>query len=128
MAQAEGRPMTRTKVLSIESEIRVAYGAPSYDRRLTDRILAAFNHAYATGERGVAAVLRRALKDATGAGKDCPGARRATDPLHQADLWVAFVDARETYRRKSEATVPDRPAVETARDAMIEAYKRWSFS
>jgi hypothetical protein len=119
--------MTQIKVLPIESEIKVEFGLPPYDRRLTDKILAAFNHAYASGERGVAAVLRRALKEAIRAAEGRPGAPRTPDPLHQADLWVAFVDARESYRRTSEAEVPDREAVELARDAMIEAYKRWSF-
>ncbi len=53
--------------LAPHSEIVVSTGSPKHDRRLSDRILAAFGHAYAEGAFGVAAVLRRALEEAEGA-------------------------------------------------------------
>ena len=36
-------------------------GMPRYNRRLSDKVLAAFNHAYAVGEIEVAASLREIL-------------------------------------------------------------------
>ena len=38
-------------------------GAPDHDRRLSDKILAAFNHAYSVGETAIAEQLRVLLLD-----------------------------------------------------------------
>ena len=42
-------------------DIVSATGAPRYNRRLSDKILAAFNHAYAVGEIEIASRLREVL-------------------------------------------------------------------
>ncbi len=104
--------------LAPHSEIVVSTGSPKHDRHLSDRILAAFGHAYAEGALGVAAVLRRALEEAEGAPHGA---------LVQADLWVAFVDSRDAFRRASAAQTPDPEALEWARAEMMDAYKRWSY-
>ena len=117
--------------LPLESNIVVSTGTPKHDWRLSDKILAAFGHAYAEGALGVAAVLRRALEEAQGPLHGAPAERRAHSgyvrALVQADLWVAFVDSRDAFRRASAAQVPDPEALEQARAEMMEAYKRWSY-
>ena len=65
------------------------------NRRLTDKILTAFTFAYAAGERAVAETLRQALAQAV---KGQPAElcqRRRESALRRADLWVAFVEARD---------------------------------
>jgi hypothetical protein len=114
--------------LAPHSEIVVSTGTPKHDRRLSDKILAAFGHAYAEGALGVAAVLRRALEEAERPLHGAPAERRAGDALVQADLWVAFVDSRDAFRRASAAQAPDSEALEQARAEMMEAYKAWSYA
>ncbi len=113
--------------LPVDSEIVVSIGTPKYDRRLSDKILAAFSHATAEGAPAVAAVLRRALEEAE---RDLEGAgpqRRLGGALVQADLWVEFVEARDNFRRAFDAAAPDPKELERARAEMMEAYKRWSY-
>ena len=120
--------MPNFAALPVDSEIVVSIGTPKYDRRLSDKILAAFSHATAEGAPAVAAVLRRALEEAE---RDLEGAgqgRRRGGALVQADLWVAFVEARDHFRRASEAAAPDPQEFECARAEMLDAYKRWSYS
>lgn len=99
-------------------------------RRLSDKILAAFNHAYAVGETEVAGKLRAAL---VAAAAPHPGRvrrggeqRAAADPLIQAERWIVFVDTRNRYRQLSEALPVDAEAVAEALAAMKSAYKAWS--
>ncbi len=119
--------MRSLHALAPHSEIVVSTGAPKHDRRLSDKILAAFGHAYAEGALSVAAVLRRALEEAEGIRQGAPAERRTGGALVQADLWVAFVDSRDAFRRASEARAPDPEALDQARAEMMDAYKRWSY-
>ncbi len=114
--------------LPLESDIVVAAGSPKHDRRLSDKILAAFSHATAEGAPAVAALLRRALEEAE---RDLEGAgprRRLGGALVQADLWVEFVEARDSFRRAFDAAAPDPQELERSRAEMMDAYKRWSYS
>ena len=113
--------------LAPHSEIVVSTGTPKHDRRLSDKILAAFGHAYAEGALGVAAALRRALEEAEGALHRAPAERCTGGALDQADLWVAYVDSRDAFRRASAAQTPDPEALEQAGAEMMDAYKRWSY-
>ena len=114
--------------LPVDSEIIVSIGTPKHDRRLSDKILAAFSHATAEGAPAVAAVLRRALEEAE-RGLDGPGfQRRLGGALVQADLWVEFVEARDHFRRAFDAAAPDPQELECSRAEMMDAYKRWSYS
>jgi len=56
--------MPHLDALPIHSEINVLIGAPKHDRRLSDKILAAFSHATAEGAPAGAALLHRALEEA----------------------------------------------------------------
>ena len=106
-------------------------GRAEHKRRLSDKILAAFNHAYAVGEIEVADKLRGALAANVGTQADANqvngGNRRAGyDPLGQADLWVAFVEARNGYKKACEMAGADASAIASALETMKEAYCRWS--
>ena len=95
-------------------------------RRLSDKILSAFSHAYAVGEVDIARQLRAALA-ANEATYSVPREQRqGYNPLGQADLWVAFVEARNDFKRVRESAAGDADAVAVALDAMKDAYRRWS--
>jgi hypothetical protein len=95
-------------------------------RRLSDKILAAFNHAYAVGETATAQKLRAVLMEHE-AEKSVPGDRRGHyDPVNQADLWVAFVESRDRYNTISANKRAGRPRVEKALAEMKNAYQDWS--
>ncbi len=114
--------------LPVDSEIVVSIGTPKHDRRLSDKILAAFSHATAEGATAVASVLRRALEEAERDPCHAAAERRAGGALAQADLWVEFVEARDDFRAAFEAEAPDPKELERTRAEMIDAYKRWSYS
>jgi hypothetical protein len=106
------------------SEFFIDAGVPRHNRRLTDKVLAAFNHAYAAGEMDLARALWDCLVTAEKLGH--PYARRTPNQtLDLAAEWVAFVDARDRYRDVSRAS-KGRP--EDASDAfrtMRDAYQTW---
>ncbi len=124
MSQYQG-PLV-LNALPVDSEIVVSIGTPKHDRRLSDKILAAFSHAYGEGALAVAALLRRALEEAERESDGALPERRAGDALTQAELWVEFVEARDAFRRVFEAEAPGPGTLEDARAEMLEAYKAWS--
>jgi len=102
-------------------------GIPRYNRRLSDKILAAFNHAYAVGEIEIASRLREVLARLDKNQAEGEGQRRdGTIALCQADLWIEFVEARNDYRTVCDKPGADSGIVETSLDAMKDAYQRWS--
>ena len=103
-------------------------GEPEYNRRLADKILAAFNHAYAVGAVDVAESLRRILEEVESLNRRDRRKRRNADTLDQAALWMAFVEARNRYKQATGDG--ETTADETARalGEMKEAYKRWSYA
>ena len=95
-------------------------------RRLSDKILAAFNHAYSVGELDIANQLKAALvanEEMAGAYKEM---RKFYDPLGEAELWITFVNTRNSYRTACEGDTKDPNAVAEALDSMKEAYRLWS--
>lgn len=104
------------------------HGVPEYSRRLTDKILAAFNHAYSLGETEIAAALREALAAAERrVPKGLRSERRGATALEQADLWAAFVDARDDYNRLCDGSPFDAEAAKSAYAAMERAFRAWSY-
>jgi hypothetical protein len=97
-------------------------------RRLSDKILAAFNHAYAVGEVDVAKTLKGALRQNEKRPSPYKELRRSYDPLGEAELWVAFVEARNAYRAACDGPNKDAAAVAQSLEAMKEAYRIWSAS
>lgn len=111
----------------IVSDAISSMGEGLYSRRLTDKILSAFNQAYATGEFAVADILRQAMDEAIGRSEEVGGGRKTHPAVTQANLWVEFVNARNAYKS---ATDPLSGAssvmVDSAMDRMKDAYRNWS--
>ena len=97
-------------------------GEPPYDRRLTDKILAAFNHALALGYPEIAERLYVALEKAENEGVKKYGERRGITVLDLAGLWRAFIGARDSYQRAltDPAATPERRA-----EALAKMRERW---
>jgi hypothetical protein len=93
-------------------------GEASYGRRLSDKILAAFNHAYAQGRRDIADQLLQSLNLC----RDLEGADRVSGALEQARLWMFYVKARDGFLAKEEA---GDATADDARQAMLEAHLAW---
>ncbi len=102
--------------------------APRHEitRRLSDKILTAFNHAYAIGENEIADKLRAVLAVNEKSSRVEQEQRGNFDPLGQADLWVEFVEARNLYKKVSDDRGPPPDTAEQALEAMKDAYRRWS--
>ena len=115
-------------VQQVAGEMFADEGEHEYDatRRLSDKILSAFNHAYGAGRREIAQRLRQVLADHEAAFGDGAEKRGSYDPLGQADLWVRFIEARDRYKQVCDSRRSDRAAADEALEAMKEAYRRWS--
>jgi hypothetical protein len=123
---AEGTPISAAELFSDDaSEFFIDAGMPRYNRRLTDKILAAFNHAYAMGEMDLARSLWECLVAAEKLGQQHQR-RRPNQALDLAAEWVAFVDARDRYRDVSRTHAPDPAAASEAFRSMRDAYQSWS--
>jgi hypothetical protein len=117
--------MPNESVLS-SAELAVDAGVPEYNRRLTDKILEAFTHAYSIGETDIAKRLRAILVEVEEQGRRRYPGRRANEAVEQAEAWVSFVEARDDYRRLSQSSKADPSRVSAALEQMKEAYKHWS--
>lgn len=109
---------------TIAAQTESADGSLPYDRRLSDKVLAAFNHAYASGARKVAARLRTVLADVERVER-ASYERRRSSALAQADNWVAFVEARERYNALVACDDASDQEREAALEAMKDAYRDW---
>ena len=94
-------------------------------RRLSDKILAAFNHAYSVGELEIAKQLKAALVNNEKQDNSHKEMRKYYDPLAEAELWIVFVNSRNKYRTACEKQ-NDPNAVSEALEAMTDAYRLWS--
>ena len=110
------------------SELFLDVGLPEYNRRLTDKVLAAFNHAYSVGETDIAEQLRVILLETEQKGRQQFPERRDNQAADQADLWVRFVEMRDLYRHVAQDANASSADVSGALDQMKEAYKHWSMS
>ena len=114
------------------------FGKPHFDRRLSDKILSACNHAYAADEVELANKLRVLLEEAESreiSHCERPGAsvldmpiRRNSSAVRQARLWTQFVDARQGYISLSIRVKSSPEQVEAAYDGMRTSYARWTVS
>jgi hypothetical protein len=100
-------------------------GKPQYDRRLSDKILAAFNHAYATGAHKVAERLRNVLVDVECVERQ-RNDRRSASAVSQADLWVSFIRARNGYNELLGQGDAPPEKVASALETMKDAYRVWA--
>lgn len=117
--------MATAKIEGLEPDYNSVSGTPEITRRLSDKVLAAFNHAYAIGETDVAGKLRSVLK-VTESRRPHGDKRITYNAIDHADLWIGFVDARNRYRALTEKKSAKRDEVDAALDAMKDAYRAWS--
>ncbi len=121
----EGTPINASQLFSDDaSEFFIDAGVPRYNRRLTDKILAAFNHAYAMGEMDLARSLWECLVAAEKLGQQYHR-RRPNQALDLAAEWVAFVDARDRYREVSRTPQAAGEDPSDAFRTMRDAYQSW---
>lgn len=102
-------------------------GKLEYDQRLSDKILAAFNHAYASGAHKVAGRLRNVLADVESNERGSHD-RRSAGAVSQADLWIGFIEARNDYNALVGSIDAQPEKVEVALETMKEAYRVWADS
>ena len=103
-----------------------ATGEGPYSRRLVDKILAALNQAYGTGEFMVAQILREALEKAVENAEAVGGDRQPHPALVQAELWRSFVGARNAYRSACDPLSEATPAeLAAACRRMTDAWHAW---
>jgi len=100
-------------------------GILAITRRLSDKVLAAFNHAYATGEVDVASKLRAVLQ-VTEAKRPKSDKRGGYDATAHADLWVGSVEERNSYKAFCEKTGAKASDLRSAQEKMKNAYRAWS--
>ena len=113
----------------VDGQLVANCGETPYSRRLADKLLAAFNFAYAVGETDIADALRTLLKQLDVADHTVgENRRRHPSNVEQADLWAAFVEARNTYRATSAANGHDKANCEAALADMREAYRAWTLA
>lgn len=98
------------------------HGLTSYNRRLGDKILNAFNQATAVGRLDVAEQLERALRLCV----DEEQEMRNAVMLEKAGCWRRFVAARDAYKGAVERFSERSPEAETALAEMRLAYQEWS--
>jgi len=97
-------------------------GTLAITHRLSDKVLAAFNHAYATGEVEVAKQLRAILQvtESKRPGRD---KRTGYDAVVNVDLWMSFVKSRDTYKALCEKKGTSASDLATAQDTIKSAYR-----
>lgn len=94
-------------------------------RRLSDKILVAFNHAYASGEAEVAKKLKSVLRTSVNT-SPFREMRKNYDPMGTADLWEKFVDIRDEYRNVRKMTGDAGDRINELAEEMKQAYLQWS--
>ena len=117
--------MATVRIEGLGPDYESITGTLEITRRLSDKVLAAFNHAYAIGEKEIAETLRSVLAE-TEAKRPKGDKRIRYDALNHAERWVGFVEARDHYRSLCERTSANAEDVEQALAAMKVAYRAWS--
>ena len=98
------------------------HGLTSYNRRLADKILNAFNQAIAVGRSDVAEQLEAALEICI----DEEQEMRNAAFLEKASFWRQFVEARDAYKAASDEHSEESPEALAALAVMRKAYGEWS--
>ncbi len=96
-------------------------GELSSGRRLSDKILTAFNHAYAQDRRDIADMLLQALNQC----RETEGAERVSGALEQARLWMRYVQIRERYHAAKAGGGSEDTTLDSIVRDLTEAYGKW---
>lgn len=97
-------------------------GLTTYNRRLADKILNAFNQATAVGRNDVAEKLEQALRLCLDERQEMRNAAF----LAKADCWRRFVEARDDYQGLLDRHGEQAAEVQEAMSRMRQAYQDWS--
>jgi hypothetical protein len=101
-------------------------GQPRYSRRITDKVLAAFNHAYVLEEIELAQKLWEALVLAEEASLRQHSRRRPNQSIELAEKWVGLVDARQKHQKIAKDPAQSAtPEADEAYADMRMAYRAW---
>jgi hypothetical protein len=112
--------------ISVDAAMEQTGQRRDVQRRLSDKILAAFNHAYSVGEFEIAKQLKATLISNENKSAALKELRKSYDPLGDAEFWVGFVNARNSYRTECDKKDRDSAAMDQALETMKEAYRVWS--
>ncbi len=111
----------------VDGQLMANCGETPYSRRLADKLLAAFNFAYAVGETDIAESVRALLQQLDIADHAIGENRRQhMSNVAQADLWASFVEARNKYRAACAAEGNDAATCDAALSEMRDAYRAWT--
>ncbi len=116
IAKPNGQPCRMVKDL----------GETDQTRRLSDKVLAAFNHAYSVGETEIANELKGVLAKLEERSGHSNCHQRILSATAQADLWVDFVAARNEYTAMLEREHNADNQLAGALKRMKDCYMRWS--
>jgi len=97
-------------------------GLTSYNRRLADKILNAFNQATAVGRNDVAEKLEQALRVCL----DEQQEMRNAAFLAKAECWRRFVEMRNAYQQLVARHGERGAEAQAALSRMRQAYQEWS--
>jgi hypothetical protein len=114
------------------------FGAPAFDRRLSDKILAAHNHAYAVGDAALAEALMAQLERSETAEREAykrksTGSFRFYSPrqssaVKHGRLWRGYVDARNVFNALNlQAGTPSGRLVRAEKE-MQRRYAKWALA
>ena len=117
--------MATVRIEGLGPDYESITGTLEITRRLSDKVLAAFNHAYAIGEKEIADTLKGVLAE-TEAKRPKNDKRTSYDAVIHADCWVTFVEARNRYRVLCDREGAKSADVELALADMKAAYRAWS--
>jgi hypothetical protein len=126
MAEASTGEKSKARV-AVAAVVADRFGAPGFDRRLSDKILAAFNHAYASGATKAASRLKALLADVETVER-AAHERRQSSAVARADLRVTFVEARNAYNALADVKDTKPATLDVALEKMKDAYRLWSSS
>lgn len=114
------------------------FGTPAFDRRLSDKILAAHNHAYAIGDVALAEALMAQLERSETAEREAyqrksAGSFRFYSPrqsrsVKHGRLWRSYVDARNAFNVLNlQAGTPSGRLVRAEKE-MQRRYAKWALA
>ncbi len=109
------------KISKQAADFAAELGEPRFGRRLSDKILAAYTHAYSLGRLDLAERLMDALQLCG----EADGLDRSGEALERAKSWVRFVQARNLYNEVAQNKGDDAPETVEALAAMKAAHGDW---
>ena len=113
--------------LDVDPEVTSSMGVPRFTKRLSDKILMAYNHAFAVGELDLAQDLFKALEVAEEQERQI-ATRMEFGAVNLARCWEAFVNSRNIYETCQVEVPVDTHRLDAAVESMMAAYNQWTFA